>query len=101
MLAGEAFDLATSPESQEHQSLLAAEERVDSAKQRVRTLEVQRKKLQRAVEYARRAADQGDGVTHDDLAAAELRLDNVTRRLAKAEANLESAEAELSALTEV
>lgn len=96
MLAGEIFDLATSPESEEHHTLLAAEERLDSAAQRVRTLEAQHKKLQRAAEEAARWADElDDSDARDDLAAAQLRLENVTRRLAKAQVNLETAEEEL------
>ncbi len=101
VLAGETFDLAASPESEEHQALMAAEERVDNAEQRVRTLEDQLHRLQEALEESKaRATNPSYAVTEDDVAAAELRVENVGRRLAKAKAGLDSARTELDSLTE-
>jgi amino acid transporter len=100
ILAGGRFDLATSPVSEEHQALLMAEERLDSARQRVRSLEGQLTKLRVAREEAvARSNEPTPTSTDDDIAAAELRIENVTRRLVKAQANLDSAMEEVDRLT--
>ncbi|NND04099.1 MAG: amino acid permease [Acidimicrobiia bacterium] len=99
-LAGEEFDLMSSPESAEQQALLAAEERFDSAGQRVSRLEEQLSRLKAALEEAKaRSSSPLYEVTKDDVAAAELRVTNVTRRLASAQANLDAARRELARLT--
>jgi amino acid transporter len=100
VLAGETFDLAPPPESEAHQVLLAAEERADGAEHRVQTLEKNLQKLESALEVARlRLGNPDHPVTEDDVAAAELRVENVRRRLAKAEVNRDSARAELRKFT--
>jgi amino acid transporter len=96
VLAGETFDLAPPPESIAHQALLAAEERSDAAEQRVRTLEKQLERLQAALEESRaRATNPAYAITEDDVHAAEMRVTNVTRRLAKARVHRDSARADL------
>ena len=96
VLAGEAFDLAPPPESDFHRALLAAEERADSAEQRVHSLERQLEGLEAALEERRaRATSPAYPVTEDDVAAAELRVENVSRRLAKARVNRNSAREDL------
>jgi len=100
VLAGESFNLAASPESEEQKSLLAAEERYDAAEQRVKTLASQMAQLEGALEEARaRVSNPSYTVTPDDVAAAEQRLVNVVRRLAKARVNLDSARLEVDQLT--
>jgi len=99
VLAGETFDLAPSAESEFHQALLAAEERAGAAEQRVRVLDDRLAVLERAMEESRaRVGSLLYPVTRDDVAAAELRVENVTRRLAKARVNLDSAREELREL---
>ncbi|MCP3974172.1 MAG: amino acid permease [bacterium] len=100
VLAGESFDLAASPESEEHQQLLAAEERYDAAEQRVKTLAGQIGQLEAALEEARaRVSNPSYSVTPDDVAAAQQRLDNVNRRLVKARVSLDTARLEVDQLT--
>ncbi len=101
VLAGETFDLASPPESAAHQALAAAEERLDSAEQRVRTLEAQLSGLEDTLEERRaRVSSPLYAVTAEDVHAAEMRVENATRRLAKARVNLDSARDELRLLTE-
>jgi len=100
VLAGESFDLSASPESEEHQHLLAAEERFDAAQQRVKTLAGQKVELEAAREEARaRVTNPSYSVTEEDVAGAELRLRNVTRRLAKAQASYDQVRQEVEELT--
>jgi len=102
VLAGEAFDLAPPPESLAHQALLAAEERSDAAEQRVRILEGRVEELAATLEESRaRVRNPGYPVNQDDVAAAELRLENATRRLAKARVNRDSARDDLRRLTAI
>ena len=100
ILAGEKFVLVTSPENEMHQALLLAEERLDSAEQRHRSLANQLSKLQAALDdLVAGANDTAHPATEDDVAAAELRVQNVSRRLAKARANVDTARVELDRLT--
>ncbi len=95
-LAGEAFDLVAPPETVEQQALLAAEERLDTAEKRAKRLEGQLTELTAALEETRaRATNPAYAITKDDVAAAELRVVNVTRRVASAQANLDAARQEL------
>ena len=64
------------------------------------TLEGNLEKLEAALEESRARLHNPDyPVTEDDVAAAELRVENVRRRLAKAEVNRDAARAELRKLT--
>mgnify|MGYP001822081928 CR=1 FL=1 len=99
-LAGEAFDLLAPPESAEQQALVAAEERLDSAEQRARRLEERLARLTAALEETKaRVSNPLYSISEDDVAAAELRVVNVTRRLASARVNADAARRELSELT--
>jgi hypothetical protein len=94
ILAGAPFDLVAGPETERHERLRAAEEIVQVAEHRLRTLQSQRGRLEAEVELRRATPETSD----DDLAAAERRFETLERRILKAQVKVESARSDLDAL---
>jgi hypothetical protein len=96
VLAGESFDLLAGPESGHHQSLVEAEEALEEAKARLATLEKKLAEASAALDAARigDAADSADRV--EEL---ERNRAIVSRRTIKARVRVESAQAEVDALS--
>ncbi len=98
VLSGTPIDLVAGPESGDHAQLVEAEERVDAARRRTRTLEKQLAAIGDEVVVAQRQVDNGAGEAAERLADAEERLAEVERRVLKARARLATAEQELAEL---
>ena len=93
-IAGTTVDLTAGPETEESIKLRAAEELVQVAENRLRTLQRQWERLEAEVELR----IDSTGWEADDVAAAEQRLRTVGRRVLKTQAKLESARAEVEEL---
>ncbi|MDJ0663334.1 MAG: amino acid permease [Acidimicrobiia bacterium] len=93
-IAGTAVDLTAGPETEESIKLRAAEEIVQVAENRLRTLQRQWERLEAEVELR----IDGSGWEADDVSAAEQRLRTVGRRILKTQAKLDSARAEVETL---
>ncbi|MCP3997787.1 MAG: amino acid permease [bacterium] len=93
-IAGTTVDLTAGPETEQSIKLRAAEELVQVAENRLRTLQRQWERLE--VEVELRIDD--TGWEADDVAAAEQRLRTVGRRVLKTQAKLEAAQAEVDEL---
>ena len=93
-IAGTTVDLTAGPETEESIKLRAAEELVQVAENRLRTLQRQWERLEAEVELR----IDSTGWEADDVAAAEQRLRTVGRRVLKTQAKLESARAEVKEL---
>jgi hypothetical protein len=90
-IAGSAVDLTAGPETEESIKLRAAEELVQVAENRLRTLQRQWERLEAEVELR----IDGSGWEADDISAAEQRLRTVGRRILKTQAKLDSARADV------
>jgi hypothetical protein len=93
-IAGSTVDLTAGPETEESIKLRAAEELVQVAENRLRTLQRQAERLEAEVELR----VEGTGWKDDDVSAAEQRLRTVGRRILKTQAKLDSARAEVETL---
>ena len=86
-MAGTTIDLTAGPETEQSVRLRAAEELVQIAENRLRTLERQRERLEAEIDLRMG----GNGWEADDVAAAEQRLQVVDRRILKTRAKLDVA----------
>jgi amino acid transporter len=94
LMAGSSVDLTAGPETEQSIQLRAAEELVQVAENRLRTLQRQRERLEAEMELRSGGSDWGA----DDIAAAEQRLRRVERRILTTQAKLDSARADVEAL---
>ncbi len=86
-MAGTTIDLTAGPETEQSVRLRAAEELVQIAENRLRTLERQRERLEAEIDLRMG----GNGWEAEDVAAAEQRLQVVDRRILKTRAKLDVA----------
>ncbi len=98
VLSGQPVDLAAGPETGSHSQLVDAEERVDTARRRARTLAKQLEAVTDEVASLREQENGATGETAEQLADAEERLAVVERRVLKAQVRLDEAERELADL---
>ncbi|NQV05149.1 amino acid permease [bacterium] len=97
VMAGTPIDLAAGPESGQHADFREAEERAELVRERLRTLERQAGEARGDYEALTRAAITDpslDGEVH----VARERVADLTRRVLRARARVEAAEAELAAV---
>jgi amino acid transporter len=101
VLAGAPVDLAAGPDTRHHTALTAAEERVETARHRLRSLEGHLADLEQEVAVLRMdAARPDDGEAPARLREREEQMQTVLRRTLKARAKLDAATADLSAILE-
>ena len=93
-IAGSTVDLTAGPETEQSIKLRAAEELVQVAENRLRTLQRQWERLEAEVELR----IDGSGWEADDISAAEQRLRTVGRRILKTQAKLDSAKADVETI---
>jgi hypothetical protein len=96
VMAGESFDLLAGPESGHHESLAEAEEALQEAQARLATLERKLAEASAALDDARTS---GVSDSADHVAELERRREIVMRRTIKARVRVESAQAEVDALS--
>ena len=92
-LAGAPLDLAAGPETELSVKLRAAEELVQAAETRLRTLERQQERLEAEIEIRT-----GEEWAADDIAAARHRLRSVERRILTTRAKRDSGRGEVADL---
>ena len=92
-LAGAPLDLAAGPETELSVKLRAAEELVQTAENRLRTLERQQERLEAEIEIRT-----GEEWAADDIDAAEQRLRTLERRILSTRAKRDSAQADVANL---
>ena len=94
MLAGAPIDLIAGPETRRAEHLRLAEERVEVAEQRYRTLDRQLPRLESELRDRRESSPDNP----DEIASAEQRLRTLERRIITAQVKLDAAREELAGL---
>ncbi len=96
--AGAPLDLSAGPDTGHHTLLAVAEERVDAAENRLRTLQHQFEQAESELGVLVRKSQENGGVDEDVLREAEVHVARLERRRLKAQASVELAKQDVAKL---